>query len=165
MRRGMHRIPLLLLAALALALSRGRSRRRTQGPSLDDFKLPGTDLDLHALAGQLVRRDVGPLVDDANRSPWRAAGRTAFRGSPVDQAAGVSCAIGSRRRWTRCERTYSRSAHARLTWRCGSARIAAVRLGPRPKWTSRQRGPRCLLAHRAGATSESCVSRTRLAVP
>ena len=66
----MHRFSTLVLAALALAAA-AAAPAGAQAPSLDDFKLRQTGLDLQArvdaLAGQLVKSEVGPLLDDANR--------------------------------------------------------------------------------------------------
>jgi hypothetical protein len=110
----MHRIPLLVL--VALALSRGRSRRRA-GAEPRRFNLRRTDLDLHvrvdARAGQWVKRDVGPLVDEANRSPWQAVPRQLPGALPLTRS-GVSCVIGSRLRWTSSENLEASGARARF---------------------------------------------------
>jgi hypothetical protein len=86
----MHRIPLLVL--VALALSRGRSRRRA-GAERRRFNLRRTDLDLHvrvdARAGQWVKRDVGALVDEANRSPWQAVPRQLPGALPLTRKRGL----------------------------------------------------------------------------
>jgi hypothetical protein len=66
----MHRFLLPVIAAIALTAV-AAPPAGAQAPSLDDFKLRQTDLDLQsrvdALAGQLVKSDVGPLLNEANR--------------------------------------------------------------------------------------------------
>jgi hypothetical protein len=84
----MHRIPFLALAAIAL-VALAAAPAGAQAPSLDDFKLRQTDVDLQAradaLAGQLTRSDVGPLLDEANRVGVEggACKNTAFPGIPA----------------------------------------------------------------------------------
>jgi hypothetical protein len=103
------RIPAIVSAAIALTLA-AAGPATAQAPSLDDFKLRPTTLDLRsrvdALAGRLLESDVGEVLGEANR-PMAENG-------PCNRDAFPNIPAGSR--WFCFDRADSGEGQGQLEW-------------------------------------------------